>query len=207
MLKSRDIYKCFIDAEKPTAEHRWEREGYRYIDWGKIYMIPYLCTTSTRLQSLHFRVIHRYIPTLKFLHIRQVTNSALCPKCGEIENISHFLFHCPDVNSIWIRILTQLERKFDIKGSFVTCRTVLFGYQGCKPLVNLIILLIKQYILSSKTKEIRSNISPRGVKNAIMNHFKIEQHIAKQSNTADKFITKWESVLDGDRGLALDTFF
>ena len=73
LLKARNVYQNFIEKTKPTAEHRWEWEGYRFRNWEKIYSIPYTCTTSTRLQSLHFRIVHRYVPTLKFLHIRNVT--------------------------------------------------------------------------------------------------------------------------------------
>ena len=116
-----------------------------------------------------------------------------------------FFYRCQDVNPIWTRVLSQLGRKFDLRSNFVSCRTVLFGYPGGKPLLNLIIILIKQYIVSAKAKESRSEISPRGIKNVIMHYFKTEKHIAKCSNSMDTFLTKWEGALDGDGDLALDT--
>ena len=137
---------------KPTAEKRWEREGYRFNKWGDVYELPFRCTTSTRLHSLHFRIVHRCIPTLKFLHTRYVVESPLCPLCGVDERLDHFLFRCQDVRHIWSRLLPNLKQRFRLNSDFGTCKTVLFGYRKVKPLVNLLILLVKQYILSCKLK-------------------------------------------------------
>ena len=79
----------------------------------------------------------------------------------------------------------------------MSCKTVLFGYLNAKPLVNLLILLIKQYIISCKAKENRSNLSMEGLQCQIMQYFKMEKHISKCSLTAETFHAKWEGVLGG----------
>lgn len=206
LLKAKHCYRVFIEARKPTAELRWEREGYRFSNWDKIYLVPYQCTASTRLQSLHFRIIHRYIPTMKFLHIRHVVNSPRCARCGAIENVSHFLYHCQDVHSIWTVILPKLKQKLCLGNDFISCKSVVFGYPKAKPVVNLVILLIKQYILTCKAKEARNEVRMEGAKRYILQYFRTEQHISKLSLTSDAFQTKWEDVLGVDGGLALETF-
>ena len=202
-LKARHIYQCFIAGQKPTAEQRWEREGYKFNKWSDVYQLPYTCTTSTRLQSLHFRVVHRYVPTSKFLHVRNVVPSPLCPTCGVNESLKHFLFQCRDVNTIWSNMLTKLQQLYNLKNDFVTCKTALFGYPKAKPIVNLLILLVKQYILSCKLRETRLKLSLDGVKNIIMHHFKTEKYISKYSHRTEQFQAKWKSVLAGDGSLSL----
>ena len=111
MLRSRHVYKCYIEYQKPTAEQRWEREGY-HVNWSKVYEGPYKCTKSTRLQSLHYRIVHRFIPTAKFLHVRRVKESPMCPKCEVEEDLTHFIFECQDVKPLWNAILTRLKQTF-----------------------------------------------------------------------------------------------
>ena len=208
-IKARDIYKCFIGKIKPTAELRWEKEGYRFTDWGEVYDLPYKCTTSTRIQSLHFRIVNRYIPTLKFLHIRNVTETPLCPLCSVDESISHFLFHCQDVNPIWSTMLPKLREIFHLNNDFVACKTVLFGYPKAKPVVNLFILLVKQYVVTCKLRETRRNVNIESLKCNIMQYFKTEKYISKYSLrlTAEQFQAKWEKVLEEDGYLALNAIF
>lgn len=198
-LRSRHVYDRLMENKaKPTSEKKWEREGY-YMNWNKVYEIPYGCTMSTRLQSLHYRVVHRYVPTLRFLHVRRIKDSPLCPTCNVEECLSHFMFDCKDVKPIWIKILTRLKYTFKLRNDFVQCKTVLFGYHRTKPVVNLIILLVKQQVVISKSKDVRTEIKTDHIKSGIMQYFNIEKQIAFHNNTMDKFLSKWDGVLaDGD---------
>ena len=60
------FYQSWISNNVPTAVINWEDKGY-LMKWDKVFKLPYLCTTSTRLQSLHIielsTVIYRLIST------------------------------------------------------------------------------------------------------------------------------------------------
>ena len=193
-LRSRHAYSLLIENRKPAAEQRWEREGY-FVNWRKIYEVPYGCTMSTRLQSLQFRVLHRYIPTMRFLNVRHIKESPMCPRCDVEESIRHFLFDCQDIKPIWLHILRRLKSTFKLCDDFVQAKTVIFGYCRTKPIVNLIILLVKQCVVSTKSKEVRTNITIEMIKSGIEQQFKIEKQIATRCKTIDKFITRWGGVL------------
>ena len=196
--KSHQVSKLYI--------HRCEREGYRFNNWAQIYKLPYKCTASTRSQSLHFRIVHRYVPTLKFLHTRQIIESPLCPKCGIDESLSHFLFYCQDVKPLWDIILSKLKQLFRLNNAFVSCKTVLFGYSKATPIVNLILLLVKQYIIICKARETRSVLRVEGLKQSVLRHFEIEKYTAKCSSIEDAFQLKWERVLGENGSLILESF-
>ena len=209
LLKARDIYRCFIEKARPAAEIRWEREGYIFDNWSQIYDLPYKCTSSTRLQSLQFRVVHRFIPTLKFLYTRQVTENPLCPICKIQETLQHFLFYCRDVHPIWSVVLPNLKQILALSDDFVTCTTVIFGYPKGTPVINLLVLLVKQYIISRKLREPRKSLSVEGVKYGILQYFKKEEYITKYYTTltAENFRKKWERVLDEDGNLDVNAIF
>ena len=65
-LRSYHFYNMLVEKHVPTAVARWATYGVQPQNWQNIYSIPYKCSTSTRLQSLHYRIINRYIPTRKY---------------------------------------------------------------------------------------------------------------------------------------------
>ena len=51
------------NAQIPTSYFKWESYYYyANFDWEVINKISYECTTETYLQSLQFKIIHRYFP-------------------------------------------------------------------------------------------------------------------------------------------------
>ena len=90
--KCQQFYRSLNKIREPTAVSRWESYGVQPQSWQEVHEIPYKCTKSTRLHSLHFRIINRYIPTRKYLCTRGVTGSPLCLKCFKIDDLEHFFF-------------------------------------------------------------------------------------------------------------------
>ena len=66
-MRSFHFYKAFIGQETPRAVKRWEFYEYNVSSWKKVFRIPYICTKSTKLQTLQYRILHRYIPTRRYL--------------------------------------------------------------------------------------------------------------------------------------------
>ena len=196
IVQNRHIYNALLVKRTPTAERKWEEEGFIVQCWERIYEIPYNCTSSTKLQSLQYRVLHRYIPTRKFLCTRNIIGSRLCKTCFEVDDLQHFFYQCVDVKNIWSVVLSRLKSQFLLPNDFVSVNTVLFGYIGSPAVVNLIILLCKQYIISSKLwEDCSSNITIQGAIRIIVNQYRIEELVAKKANSLDQFLKKWEKVV------------
>ena len=70
LVKSRYFYWQLLPDSISTAQQRWINEGVNFGEsWGKVFALPFSLTTSTKLQSLQYRIIHRYLPTRRTPHI------------------------------------------------------------------------------------------------------------------------------------------
>ena len=57
-FRSFHFYNKLIEKVVPTAVAKWESYGIQPRSWKTIFEIPYKCTKSTRLQSLHYRIVN-----------------------------------------------------------------------------------------------------------------------------------------------------
>ena len=203
--KCHHFYKSLSKVCKPAAVSRWEYYGVRPESWREVYEIPYKCTRSTRLQSLHFRITNRYIPTRRYLCTRGVIGSPRCLKCFEIDDFEHFFFGCSDVKTIWDKIISQLKSKYSLPNSFNTYQSVILGNPAAPPIVNLILLLTKQYIVNSKlSTDDRLRIPQIAcLKGIIWRQAQAEKIAAKNRNKMDEYREKWRLLLDEEGNVTI----
>ena len=98
-VSSKLFYLDLLSKRDPRAQTRWEDAGYD-INWTQVYKLPYKCTAATKLHALQYRILHRYIPTHRFLYTRGVTDSDVCRKCSCSDTLEHF-FGCSEVKLLW----------------------------------------------------------------------------------------------------------
>ena len=136
----------------PTAVVKWEKEGFKYDQWADLFNMPYRCTRSTKLQSFQFQIIHRYIPTRKFLFVRDIIDSPKCTRCHEIDTMMHHFVTCRKLSAFWKTVKSHINachseplnpNKYDL----------LFGIPSAPPLVNLILILARHYIHACNRQE------------------------------------------------------
>ena len=157
---------------------------------------------SPKLQLLQY--INGYLPTRKFLCTRGVVGSPLCLICFEIDNFQHFFYECEEVKAIWEHILLNIKNKLSLRDDFVSVRTVLFGYPAGPAVVNLIILIVKQYLVTNKLSQCQTkHVFKEGAIEAIVNHWRVERIIAIKNKSLDKFISKWRMIIGSDGELLL----
>ena len=190
VIRSKHFYKHRIINKMPKATVRWEELGYIDMNWEKVFMIPYKCTKSTQIQSLQYRILNRYIPTKRYLYIRQLIGSPQCAECGVDETLEHFFYHCSSINSIWAKIFTELG-----KTTHNNVRSVLFGISGERHSVNLIILLVKQYIVKCKLPQDQVTPTYAGARNLVIHHVRIEKYAAIANKEFESFTQKWQGVI------------
>ena len=67
MLRPSFVYALLVPYSIPTAQKRWETDGVNFgNNWDKVYERPFKVTTSTKLQSLQYKITHRFFPTRRF---------------------------------------------------------------------------------------------------------------------------------------------
>ena len=202
-LRSQDIYVSLLPKRTPAAVSKWRSEGFENIEWRNVFKQPYSCCTSTKLQSLHYRIVHRYIPTRKYLCIRGIVGSPLCRDCFEVDTLQHFFFYCSKTYHICHTLLEQLKTLCKLPTDFVKVDTVLFGYYDAPKVVNLILLIYKQYIITCKIAENMSRPCMEALLTIIKNFHDTERIAAVQTKTLEKFRNKWEEIVDENGELRL----
>ena len=195
---SSDFYHAEVGNTSPKAIAKWENEGNSPGDWAESFKIPYRCTKSTKLQTLHYRVMHRYLPTRRFLYVRKVIDSPACKYCNEIDTIVHFLYECRTVINIWERVFQSLNIRSENH-----MKDALFGILHGRIAHNLIILIVKQYIVTCKLSGQNRRITYEGLKATVNHYLEGERLIAYKDNKIDSFNDKWQHVIDDNGEIAL----
>ena len=152
--QSKHFYLAVIPSDvTPTCKVRWSGEHFNFEEerWKEIYRLPYEVSTSTKLQTLQYRIINRYVPTRKFLFDRKIIQSPQCYYCKEIDNLYHFLYDCLDTRRFWNDVMRVMNRNLG-RQFRLSAELVLFGCKKLGVIANLLILLAKQYIVNKKLK-------------------------------------------------------
>ena len=194
VIPTKSIYKTIKLKVTPTAVKRWEYQGLTPPSWTKAFKIPYSCTRSTKLQSFQYQVIHRFIPTRKYLHLRNIVQSPVCLHCDRIDTLVHFLFSCRTTRSFWEDVSAFFNYRVRLSSGLVfDARNVIFGACEASPIVNLVILMGKYYVYTSKMKEQRPRFE--GFKMCLRNMHDAEKVAARQcAERTDAFHAKWDQL-------------
>lgn len=74
------------------------------IDWEAMYKLSFQITRETKLQSFHYRLLHRLITCKKYLHTINISTDDKCVQCGARDTIVHFFATCPQVKAFWEKL-------------------------------------------------------------------------------------------------------
>lgn len=156
----KDMYKIPITTKKEsiTSVAKWHGNGEYFTQdiWKKIFELRFKVTQESKLQWLHFQILHRIVPTNYYLFNLKIISSPNCTFCkGDTETIEHLFYECFEVKNLWRKLEEWVQTKFGLFVSF-DIQSILFGkfnYRNIFKLYNLLILTTKQYILSCKYKK------------------------------------------------------
>jgi len=192
-VRSNALYQDSIPTCKPAAQIRWEQENFT-LEWNKVYKLPYSCTKSTRLQSLQYRVLNRYIPTRRYLFVRGIAEDQLCDRCGRIDTLSHFLYECTDVRTLWTHVGNKIREIYQMRDFQMDLKKALFGVVGGKAAMNLIILLTKQHIVACKLNTQYAEPSVAAFERKLSIHIAAEKKIAREKGNEEACRDKWKRL-------------
>ena len=193
-LSAKFLYNALQVSITPTANSRWEYQGLVPEDWTVIYNIPYMCTTSTKLQSFQYQVLHRYIPTRKFLHLRGIVDSARCIECDGIDSLVHYFFSCPTTCEFWKSVFSFMNSRLRLCRVSCTAMNVVFGVPEALPIVNLIILCGKHYVHMRKMKGQARSFD--AFKAYLKYEYEAEKYVARVKKKDRECDVKWKLFRD-----------
>ena len=141
----------------PVAVDKWNKQ-FINLNWKLIFTRCFQISVDTRLKWFQARILHRLIPTEKFLHACKIADSPLCVFCkGEIETIVHLFWHCDLIKTFWKDLLTLLKSKcLGCEALVFTEQLVLFGVSEnivTDKVLDLIVLHAKFYIFKCKLQK------------------------------------------------------
>lgn len=159
-LTAKKIYRLLIDVKDPacTAFSRWS-EGVDGItmtsreQWSEACMGVYRATRETKLQSFHFKVLHRTIPCNVYLKQLRIKPSDWCHCCDESDTIVHFFYRCAKVRPFWKAVCVWFRDADDLYLDKLCASEFIWGLPAPAhraPLINAITLHVKYYIFRQR---------------------------------------------------------
>lgn len=200
-VRCNQMYMLAIQRviERPTCYYKWESSYYyATFDWEIINIIPYQCTSETYLQSLQYKIIHRYFPCKANLHIWKIEDNNKCNYCNEVESLEHYFADCNTLQIFWQRLKAWFLRNFDFVINFKTL-DILLGIPNYDKntdinILNFILLFAKNFIYSCKKNDIPVHFYNFQVK--LKTQIEIEEYRCKIYNKEQEFLTKWLLLAD-----------
>ena len=192
MFSSRFFYEIFIDGKstRPTSEKYFDRLFGPDLIWNKIYTLPHLVTTDTRVRIFQFKVTHNTL----FLNSRLVhlghSDTPLCSLCHNFnETPSHLFFECQITTALWRELNNFFSPTITLDP--ITPRSALLGifdiHDDTFLLRNYILLLFKYCIYKNRKENINIHTIIRFLKSVC----KVEKSIYPE----EKFEKKWSTII------------
>ena len=132
---------------------------------------------SIRLKNLLLRIIHDDIFTAQKLFDKGITDSDLCCKCGQRENIEHLIFECWYSAQIWTRLRQIYDHVENRSNPRITGLEFIFNDRINRVKLNLHLELIR--LLQNKD---RPRILPRTLIKSALENLIVTERIENDRN-------------------------
>ena len=166
------------------------------LDWESIYLLPKICTLSTKLRNFQFRFLHRRIATNSFLFKSKLSESNLCCFCqsGQ-ETLLHLFWECQITEAFWNSVQKYFVSVDLIPASqaLTLCQCLGLKREKRTLLFNHCLLLGRFYSYSCKYKNTRPSLIE--YVNQVRSNLKIEKHVSIITGTQNAFEQKWRKTL------------
>ena len=200
-LECRELYWEYVSkqAVSPTCIAKWE-EIYYFVDfdWEHLFCLPYTVARETKLQSLQYQIVNRYIPTQQFLQMCKKSDTDKCIFCNKIDDIEHYFYSCERVIPVWNNLSQLFSKIFETRIALHS-PDIIFGIPNVNnddilKSLNFCILFGKYCIYKSKIqdKAVNFNMYKKLLKDRLLS----EQCILESLGKEDDFNTLWKKVLD-----------
>ncbi len=187
-------------THKPNNFNKWcevfqDFEIANEKSWHRIFKLPFVVLRNTKIQTFHYKVLHRLIPCNKWLYNIKINDSEICEYYNEVDDIVHFFLKCSKVRDFWNVIPNWLERlsEINLKNIPIFNECILFGYLNPSPksknkihLINNCIFYIKYYIYIQKLFN-KNHLDVYSCQMQLKHALEIEYGICNKNQTLVKF--------------------
>ena len=197
-LDSKELYNIQLLANflKPTSQAYFENIFARHVfEWDKIYILPRILTTDSRIQIFQYKILHNVLYLNKKLFEFNNINLPECSFCKCEEETTIHLFHiCRKTQALWMQLTSHLNKHLNLP--HLTPQSAIFGFLDISNkdylIVNHLLLLFKYYNYSARD---RKHLVFEALMKNIKNIYDIEKNLADQDpHKKIKFLKKWQSV-------------
>lgn len=113
------MYNLLLDKKRETCTSipKWRENGHNYAQetWHKIFELPFKSTQESKLHWLQFQILHRIVPTNKYLFKIKKAESPVCTFCKrDEESIGHLFYECTIVKELWSAVEDWILRQSDL---------------------------------------------------------------------------------------------
>ena len=195
---NKNVTKVLNESgDAPTAVSRWN-SLFENLNWNIIFPLTYRTTMDTRLRWFQTRLMHRILPTNKYLFMCKLIDSPLCSFCDqEQDSLSHIFWSCPEIYAFWMSLQDYIHDKCAHTSNFLFSEElILFGVQNrvhSDLVMDLIILQTKFYIWKCKIQRKLPRI-PILIQILKARH-STEKQVAFSMNKNNFFHTAWQMYL------------
>ena len=128
---SKKIYNCLlskISSPPVKSQQKWKTQlPQQNIDWSEVYSIPFRCTKDTKFRCFQYKLLHRILPTNKFLYQIRYIDYSTCSFCNSsTETINHLFFECPQICKLWQEFKKYVQTKTNLDFQ-ITLTNILLG--------------------------------------------------------------------------------
>jgi hypothetical protein len=178
----------------PIIKNKWKDEfGIEDSEWTQVFTMSNIIK-DTKIKTFQYKLLYNLIPCKLYLFRIKKSDSYLCTKCNDIDNIIHFMYSCNDTSRFW-KTFEQWWNKMMNETIKIDKRTVIIGdTRKNNDKLNACLLIAKWLIYCEKIHE----KYPFFYK--FLCHLKhkliIEKIIFIRNSKYDKFLTLWEHIED-----------
>ena len=196
---NKTVKSMFLfNKDSPTALAKWNNL-FENLNWNAIFNHCYKVTEDVQLRWFQCRVLHRLLPTEKYLFLCKIKDSALCNFCqNEDQSIQHMLYSCDIVKQFWENFQELIINKCQHCHNFMLNQELtLFGVKdnfSTDCALDMMILLGKFYIYKCKLQDSIPRI--QGYIAFLKNRYKLEKYVAAVNYKSDSFHQKWLPYFD-----------
>ena len=198
---SKSMYWQYIEqtyAENDGCKMLWEKDLEMELsqdDWERVFRDMHKITTSAKLRYFQYKILSRSLITNMRRNKWSQQISPLCTFCNnKPETILHLMVECENVKKLWDALKRWVKYHYSISIELTPKDIILNNVITIKKkYVNLIILIMKQYIYAAKCKDEKLNFYDFVTK--INYWYNLEMTMAKQNNMYQYFKDKWASYM------------
>lgn len=184
----KDLVKSIFVLPNPKIEAWQEKVNMERFEWRNFFLTLQKCCKNSYLKTFQYKLLHRILPTNTFLFKIGFVNSKVCTFCkNHDETIEHVFYECCHIQAFLHEFFVRLKRVFhDIN---IDKKNILLGYPEYSSLLNLLVIIVKNYIYKCKLDEKLPNIS--GVKQKILHYKSLDMYNGTQNNVIHKTQLFW----------------